>query len=236
MAKINTENLLCTLCMRTGSKGLKNKNFLKLLGKPLYQHTLDQVNILKNKISKVIISTDSVNLFKKQDELGVDMVLHRDPGLASDHAGKIDVIRDALIKAEEYFDTEFELIMDLDVTSPLRRQASILKAIEIMQEGSYSNLISGAESRKNPYFNMIELKENIPKLAIQGNFVRRQDAPEIFDMNASIYLWKRDTLLKESTLFLDKTFFLKMPQDESIDIDSQFDFTLVEAIMLNRND
>ena len=63
---------------------------------------------------------------------------------------------------------------------------------------------------------------------IDKNPVRRQDAPEVFDVNASIYIWKRDVLLNCNTLFTDKTSLYVMPEERSVDIDTELDWKFVE--------
>ena len=66
---------------------------------------------------------------------------------------------------------------------------------------------------------------------LDGAVVRRQDAPKSYDMNASIYIWKRDIILNESSLFLEKTGLYVMPEERSIDIDNELDFKFVEFLM-----
>ena len=91
-------NILCTICARKGSKGLKDKNIKKLLGSPLIFHTINQAK--KSKIfNKIIVSTDSqkiINLVNKK----VDLVINRPKSLSKDDTGKVTVIRHALKNAE----------------------------------------------------------------------------------------------------------------------------------------
>ncbi|MBT6053789.1 MAG: hypothetical protein HOG49_44000 [Candidatus Scalindua sp.] len=61
--------------------------------------------------------------------------------------------------------------------------------------------------------------------------VRRQDAPRVYDMNASIYIWKRDALLNNDTLFTENTSLFVMPEERSVDIDTEIDWDFVEFIM-----
>ena len=60
---------------------------------------------------------------------------------------------------------------------------------------------------------------------------RRQDAPEVYDMNASIYIWNRKALIENETLFTDKTSLFIMPEERSLDIDTDLDWSFVEFIM-----
>jgi CMP-N,N'-diacetyllegionaminic acid synthase len=54
-------------------------------------------------------------------------------------------------------------------------------------------------------------------------------------MNASIYIWKRDAILNENSLFLDSTGLYVMPEERSIDIDNELDFEFVEFLMRKQN-
>ena len=98
------------------------------------------------------------------------------------------------------------------------------------------NLITGNPARKNPYFNMVELNNGKVDLVKKVNVqpTRRQDAPKVYDMNASIYIWRRNTLLNGNSLFSEKTCLYVMPEDRSVDIDTEFDWQFVEYLIQNK--
>ena len=85
--------------------------------------------------------------------------------LSSTRAGKVPVIRDALIKAEKYYQKKYDIIIDLDVTSPLRNIKDIRSSIKKFLKSKSNNLITVCKSRRNPYFNMVEIKRNTPFLS-----------------------------------------------------------------------
>jgi CMP-N-acetylneuraminic acid synthetase len=99
-------------------------------------------------------------------------------------------------------------------------------------------LISGNKARKNPYFNMVQKNgKNSLKLVIKPKkfIVRTQDAPVVYDLNASIYFWKREACFSQKGPFCKKTFFYEMPFNRSIDIDSLSDFKMVEFFGKNND-
>jgi CMP-N-acetylneuraminic acid synthetase len=98
-------------------------------------------------------------------------------------------------------------------------------------------LISGCKSRVNPYYNMIEIVNNKLKRAkkYKKNIYRRQDAPQTYDFNASIYIWNRKSLINFKSFFTKKTVFYEMPEKRSIDIDSELDFRLVEFLLKKKS-
>jgi len=224
-------NILCTVCARGGSKGIKNKNIKKLFNKPLILHTLLQAK--KSRIfDKIIVSTDSnkiINISKRK----VDYIVKRPKKLSTAKASKIFAIKHALIQAEINFKKKFDIVIDLDATSPLRNIGDIIKAKNKFVRNKYENLISVCHSRKNPYFNIVEKTKKGLKLVreTKKNYVRRQDAPDVYDINASIYIWKRAALLNTNKVVTNITGFYIMPKIRSIDIDDYFDFKLVELLM-----
>ena len=89
-------------------------------------------------------------------------------------------------------------------------------------------------SRRSPYFNMVEQNQNgkvYLSKKLDSQIVRRQDAPKSYDMNASIYIWKRDIILHENSIFLDNTGLYIMPEERSVDIDTELDYKFVEFLM-----
>lgn len=224
-------NNLCTICARSGSKGVPNKNIKKIAGKPLIQHTIEQAK--KSKIfSDIIVSSDCKKILKIAEKLGVH-TLKRTNQLSKDFVGKVDVIRDAAIKAQKMLDKKFDNVIDLDVTSPLRQVSDIHNSFKKFQNGNYQNLITGCVARKNPYFNMIEIKKNVLSISKRTDkkIYSRQKSPQVFEMNASIYIWKNKALMNKSNLVTSNTAFYEMPEERSIDIDTMLDWKIVSFLM-----
>ena len=195
--------ILCTICARGGSKGVKNKNARELLGKPLIAHSIEQAR--QSELFKhVVISTDSDLIADAAVKFGGEVFFKRDAALASDAAGKLDVIKDALLRSEVHFNQKFSYIVDLDATSPLRDVSDIINSFNQFLKDDNDNLITATPSRRSPYFNLVEIFENgsvgLSKKP-QKQRLCRQDAPKTYDMNASIYFWKRDVLLSKDSVF-----------------------------------
>jgi len=224
--------ILCTICMRSGSKGVPGKNLRNLHGKPLMAYTIDQAR-QSSLFDYVIVSTDSVEIAETAKEYGAEAWFLRPTELATDAAPKLPVIRHALLEAEKYYGHEFDILVDLDATSPLRSVQDIKKSYEQFSARGADILITGSPSRKNPYFNMVEIADGrVCKVKeLQSPPIRRQDTPLVYDMNASIYIWKRKALLECETLFTDKTSLYVMPERRSIDVDTELDWELVEFII-----
>jgi len=227
-------NNICTICARGGSKGVPNKNIKLLNGIPLITYTIQQA-IQSKLFSKVVVSTDSQKIANVALAAGAECWFLRPKYLSLDKASKLDAIRHAVSKAESKFNTSYDFVFDLDATSPLRKVSDIKKAFKCFVKSKASNLITATPARKNPYFNMIEYSGTEIKLvkSIKGSSSpqSRQVAPQVYDMNASIYIWKRDSLFNDSNLINKYTVLHEMPEDRSIDIDTIIDWHLVELLM-----
>ena len=221
--------------MRGGSKGVPNKNLRKLIDKPLLAYTITQA-IESNLFEYVVVSTDSEEIANESKNYGAESWFLRSKELATDTAAKVPVIRDALLRSELFFKCEFDNIIDLDATSPLRGIDDITNSYNQFINENADNLISACDSRKSPYFNLIEKDDNGIKLVKKNErkIVRRQDAPKTYDMNASIYIWKRNILLNYDNLFLKKTSLYTMPEERSIDIDTELDWKFVEFLLMEK--
>ena len=230
---MKNKQILCTICARGGSKGLPNKNLLKIDDKSLIGHTLTQAKSVED-IDCIIISSDSDDILEEGKMYGADILLRRSAKLASDDAGKIDAIIDCLSHAESKLNIDFDYVIDLDVTSPLRNTSDIKNCLEFVKNHGFKNLITVTNSRKNPYFNQIEITNEGPKLVKTGhNITGRQSAPRVYDMNASIYVWSKDFLINEKSLFSKDTIVYDMPEERSLDIDNELDFKFVKYLMEN---
>ena len=225
---------LCVICAREGSKGLKNKNILRICGYRLFEISVIQAQ--KSKIfDKIVISSDSETVLKYSNKMKVDLVIKRPKSLSNNNVSKMDVIKHAVLKSEKFFKQKFDFICDLDVTSPLRTSLDIHKCYKLINKKHISNVFTVIKSSKNPYFNVIELKEDKVSLVKSSNklFSTRQSSPKTFDMNASIYFWKREILFINNNLF-NKNTSIHIMEDFCIDIDNIYDFELINLIF-NKN-
>ena len=228
--------ILCTICARAGSKGVTNKNLRPINSKPLIVYSIEQALATKL-FDQIVVSSDSAEIRNVALANGATHAVERPFGLASDTAPKLPAIRHCVESAEKKFG-KFEVIVDLDATAPLRNPEDILGALELLRTTNSDNVITGTPAHRSPYFNLVETNEQgIVHLSKQPRAAvdRRQDSPECFDMNASIYVWRRHALFENETLFTKSTRLFVMPRERSIDIDSQADFDMVEWLMTKGN-
>jgi CMP-N,N'-diacetyllegionaminic acid synthase len=219
-----------------GSKGVTNKNVRSVAGSPLIVHSIRQAREC-GLFSAIAVSSDSEAILKIAASEGVEHCIRRPDALATDQAAKIPAIQHCVREVERIGGQRYQVVVDLDSTSPLRSLADIKGAVDLLESRGVSNVITAAPARRSPYFNLVELdKDRVPNLAksLGAQIVRRQDAPKCFDMNASIYVWQRDALLEKGRVFDSDTLLFEMPEERSIDIDSELDLKVVEMLMNER--
>lgn len=229
-------NILFTVCGRAGSKGLKNKNVKQLLGIPLVYYTLASIKRYcemhpEDRI-KIALNTDSValiELVQKQKIVPV-ITIHRNDDLAGDSVAKVQVIKDTFMQIG---DNKMDVIIDLDITSPIRRATDIENIIKEYQKGIYDLVVSVVDSRRNPYFNMVERKENgFYQKICNSPFTARQQAPETYELNASIYAYSPRFLECDinKTILEYKCGISVMNDYLVLDIDSEEDYRLLSFL------
>ncbi|MFW9995572.1 MAG: cytidylyltransferase domain-containing protein [Candidatus Odinarchaeota archaeon] len=230
--------ILCTICARGGSKGIKNKNIRLLNGKPLIYYSI-AVAKKCDYIDNIIVSTDSEEIASIASSFGVEVPFMRPKELALDHVGRVDVIIHATSTFEAMKETKWDLIVDLGVASPLRNVRDVKNAIELLVEKNADNVVSATPSHRNPYFNMAEV-DKAGKVSyskqLPAKITQRQDAPEVFDLNDSILVWTRETLFSDKDFFNDGSSLYIMPTERSVDIDTEIDFKIAECLIKDRRD
>lgn len=227
---------ICTICARGGSKGVVNKNIRPLLGRPLIAHTIERARE-SGLFECIAVSSDSDAILDAARQWGADFQVRRPDELATDTSAKVPAIRHCLEEAERLAGIRCEVLVDLDATSPLRSTADIRGAVVLLETRGVTSVITGAPARRSPYFNLVEVDAaGVARLSktLAQPVVRRQDAPKCYDMNASIYVWRRDDFLAHPAVFYGDTLLYEMPEDRSHDIDTELDFEWVEFLMRHR--
>lgn len=232
--------VLFTLCGRAGSKGVKNKNIKSFLNVPLVYYSLAAIKrgieLLPDGAEyDIALNTDSrelVELVQEQKTVRVD-VLWRDESLGGDTVPKVSVIKDCYRREKEAHSVEYDMVVDLDITSPLRTANDVRNAIKKKIERPDVDVVySVTGARRNPYFNMVKEENGFFVKAVPSSYTSRQQAPVFYDMNASIYAYSTKALREkaDATFFNDGAYAIMMKDTAVLDIDSEEDYELMEVI------
>lgn len=237
------KKVLITVCGRAGSKGFKNKNLKIFCGKPLSHYTLAAAQLFcenrKDLKVDICLNTDS-DLLRQTvcDSYPQVEFIPRKEELCGDTVPKMAVFQDSLEYMENKNGEKYDYLIDLDITSPLRAENDVEKAFEQKENHPDWDLVfSVCESRRNPYFNMVKTIGDLDNggyvdKVIESPFTARQQAPAIYDLNASIYVFERDFLSNNKTgiLWDGKCGIYTMYDTGILDIDSEEDYLLMEVI------
>jgi CMP-N,N'-diacetyllegionaminic acid synthase len=223
--------ILCTICARGGSKGISGKNVREVGGKPLVGHAISDARAW-NRSTDVVVSTDDDEIASVAEEYGARVPFRRPAELASDTAGKLPAIQHAVEQMEATRKEQYDYVVDVDATTPLRRPSDIEDCFTAVEEDERAtNAYTVCEADKNPYFNMVELDEDgYASLSkeVGPDVIRRQDTPTVYEMNAAVYVYERDFLMGTDTVHGECTRVSVMPPERSVDIDTELDLEFVD--------
>lgn len=217
---------------RAGSKGLPGKN-VKILGElPLISHTILFAKEIAKSDDVICISTNDDKVISIADGLGLPVPFKRPEALATDTAGSYDVIMHALQYYEEQ-GQKFDRLTLLQPTSPFREVADF-KKMDILYTPNCDMVVSVCVSKNNPYFNLFEEDTSgYLKKSKESESIRRQDCPEVYAFNGSIYLMNVASLKKNNLQGFANIIKSVMPEERSIDIDNERDWQIAEFFLKN---
>lgn len=232
--KSTSKNILITICARGGSKGIPGKNIKEINGRPLLAYTVASARAFIEKHGgEIILSTDSERIKEEGDKLGLKTDYSRPDRLATDTAGKPEAIKDAMLWHEEKTGRKVDYVIDLDVTSPIRTVEDIENCMTLVEQDE-DTLTSFSVNRaaRNPYFNMVEeTGDGFCKVVLGGKYTTRQSAPKVYDMNASIYVYRRDALMVETPRAVTKHSRCYVMDHICFDLDNPEDFEYLEFLL-----
>lgn len=232
--------ILITICARGGSKGIPGKNIKPLNGQPLIGYSIAVAKEFQSVFegTDIMLSTDSEEIIRVAGVYGLKSDYKRPEYLANDTVGKIDAIKDLVLYSESKQGQTYDYILDLDVTSPLRNLQDLKIAFDILRSDENAiNLFSVSEAGRSPYFNMVEQKENGYYAQVKmpdNNVFTRQSAPQVYDLNASFYFYKRSFFdMGYKGAITDRSLVYKVPHI-CFDLDHPIDFEIISYLMSNK--
>lgn len=228
---IGNKLVVAIIPARGGSKGIPRKNIRDLNGKPLISYTIEEA--LKSKyIDRVIVSTEDLEIAKISKSFGAEVPFLRPKELAQDDTPGIEPIIHAinyLLNDEKY---NFDYVMCLQCTSPLRNSNQIDEAIDEIYKKDADSAVSVCESEVNPYWmKVIKDGKMIDYISDNKFYARRQDLPTVYRLNGAIYIAKVGIILKNKNWYTDNTVPIIMDKISSVDIDDEIDFKFAEFLL-----
>lgn len=195
-------------------------------------YTIDAARGVTND-ENICVSTDDLEIKQVVENYGLKVPFLRPAELATDTAGTREVLLHAVEFYKNELNRQFSKICLLQPTSPLRTAKHILEAHQLWND-ELDMVVSVKESKANPYFNLFEEQDNgFLKKSKEGNYIRRQDAPKVWEYNGAIYFINIQSLQENPIAEFEKVKKYVMSEENSVDVDNKFDLELVKSIIKN---
>ena len=228
---IDNKRVLALIPARGGSKGIKDKNIVEVMGRPLINYTIEAAKGSKY-IDRIVVSTDSIIIKNISEESGADVPFLRPEYLASDTATTLEAVLHAIYILEEMGDS-YDILVLLQTTSPLRTTKDIDGAIETFIENECNSVVAVSPVNDSPILiRTIDQNGKLKKLLKCGSTIRRQDMPTYYRVNGSIYVNLVQNINKY-TSFNDNGVPYFMDKERSLDIDEPIDLELFKYYLNN---
>ncbi len=231
---IDGKKIIAIVPARQGSKGLAKKNIIEFLGKPLLVWSIEAA--LQSKyVDRIIVSTDSTEIAGIGKKFGADIPFIRPSYLSEDNSTSVDVICHAIEFMSGKLGEDFDFVILLEPTSPLRTSEDVDLALKkLIGSPDARSLVSVGESESQHdtlQFNITE-SEFISVEPSSKKFVhmRRQDLARSYFLDGSIYLSYVHTLFEFASFVHGKTLTLSLPKWKNIEIDDEYDYVMALAL------
>ena len=221
---------------RGGSKGVPRKNIRCLGGRPLLAYTA-QAALESTRISRVILSTDDVEIAAAGLECGLEVPFMRPADLAEDSTPTLPVVVHALKSLEEAGD-KFDAVCLLQPTNPMRRALDIDNCIDLFTRSVADSVVSvrRVPAEYNPKW--VYWRDAEGKLSIctgdDEPISRRQDLPDAYHRDGSVYVTRTEIILDRGSLYGDHVVGYEMPAESSVNIDTEEDWLCAERRIATR--
>lgn len=228
--------MLAVIPARGGSKGLPGKNIRPLAGLPLVAHSV-RCAAMCPAVDRCVVSTDSEEIAAVARAHGGLTPFLRPAELATDTAPMLGVLQHALRSMEEQDHRRYESLLLLDPTSPGRLPSDVALAVSLLESDSAADGVVGVSRPEfNPFWHCVVEKDGYMSALIEGadKYSRRQDVPDVFRINATLYLWRRDFLLSVQGSWMNgRLRLLEVPEARAIHIDDADEFARADLMVRN---
>ncbi len=222
---------LVVIPARGGSRGIPGKNIKPLAGKPLLHYSLELAGSLPGKPT-ICVSTDDEAIAQSAATAGYPVPFLRPKNLATDTAGTYEVLLHALEYYEQQRQQLFDTLLLLQPTSPLRKPAQVIAAMDLFAKLRPEMVVSVHLSSANPYYNLFEETEEGRLVKSKpAAFVRRQDCPPVYQYNGAIYVISVDALRTKPLHKMSDVGKYLMDEQSTLDLDSELDWKLAEVLL-----
>ena len=227
--------VLAIIPARSGSKGLPGKNIRPFVGLPLIAHTILFAKLCPE-ITRCIVSTDSAQIAEIARQYKGEVPFIRPSELAQDDTPMWPVLQHALRQVEQESGELYDMVLLLDPTSPAREHGDITGVLSRLQEcPSAYGVIGVSRPDFNPMWNCVVERDSWMEDLFEGgsNYHRRQDAPPVYRINGSLYLWRADFVRAEERPWrqVGGHLLYEIPEIRAASFDTAIEFQKAELLV-----
>ena len=228
---IDNFHVLAVIPARGGSKGVSLKNLRHVGGVPIVEIAARIANSVEF-IDKVIVSTDHEGIAKAAINGGAEVPFMRPEELSGDRVSDLEVLTHSLLEMEKKDQINYDLIIMLQPTSPLRTKEHIINCVEMLLKNNFDSIwtVSETDSKSHPYKQLTVQNGKLGFFDKRGKeIIARQQLDSVYHRNGIAYVIKRETLLEEKTIMgINPGAYIV--EGHHISIDTEFDFKLIETL------
>lgn len=237
------KNILGIIGIRSGSKGVPNKNIRKIMGKHLIGWILEKAKDSKY-INKLVVSTDSAEYAEIAKNYGAEIPCLRPKILAKDDSPEIDFIRHTLNFLRDNENYIPDIVVRMMATVPLQITKDIDSVIEILlKDKKADSAVVIAEARQHPQkaLKIINDEKGEKKLVSYFSESSRDVTPSVRQnytkayFRSNIVATRLPVILNKNSQTGDLVRFHIIPQERAIDIDNEIDFKIIEFLLNEQN-
>lgn len=231
-------NVVALICARGGSKGVPDKNLQPLGGEPLIARSVRQARAVA-RIGRVIVSTDSQAIAGAARAAGADVPFLRPAELARDDSPEWLVWRHAIAHLRDTDGGFPDALIVVPATAPLREPEDLERCLDAFAEGDADIVITVTDAHRNPWFNMVTVDDdgNVgPVIRPDKAFVRRQDAPPVYDMTTVAYVARPEFVMTRDGVFDGRVRHVHVPVERALDIDTPLDLTIARCLLAQQEE
>lgn len=227
---LRARRILAVVPARGGSKGVKLKNIHPLDGIPLIAHV---GRILRGVpvVDRAVVSTDHEAIATAAQAAGLAAPFRRPASLSGDLISDHQVLHHAHTTMEQLDGTQYDVVLMLQPTSPLRRAEHIIAVLDKLVGENWDAVwtVSPTELKYHPLKQLTVAEDGaMDYFDPRGSTViARQQLAPVYHRNGAAYAVTRDCLLSQGTIKGARTAAVVLT-DPMVSIDTLDDFALAE--------
>ena len=211
---------------RGGSKGIPRKNVREVAGEPLLAHTV-RASLDADHVDRTVVSTDDEEIKQAALEAGADVPFDRPDELATDEALVEPVVEHAVEWLREHEGEEFDTILLLQATAPLRTAEQVDEAVERYRERDADSVVAVSEGDSYRW----RETEAGAEIVNYDSRKRRQDKEPEYVESGAIYGVDAGRFLETGDLQAGTTTLSVLDQVSALDIDEPFELWMADKIL-----